>query len=69
MDNKKRLEDLYKRRDKYREMIEKKRLEVGGSDGPMASRFPTGRFELEQEIEGLQVILNEINAEIKKLDV
>lgn len=69
MDKSAKLKSLIEKREKYRRLIEKKRMEVGESDGPMVSRFPTGRFELEQEIEELQVMLKEINSEIKKLDV
>lgn len=33
------------------EKLEKKKLSLGEADGAMQSRYPSGRFELEQDIQ------------------
>lgn len=68
MDTSKRLQELKIRKEKYVTMLKKKSLSLGEADGAMMSRFPTGRFELEQELEGLQVMINEIDQEILNLE-
>lgn len=68
MDKNKKIEELKARKGKYTTMLKKKSLALGEADGAMISRFPTGRFELEQELEGIQVILNEIQQEITALE-
>lgn len=61
------LELLISSYQKYIQMIHRKRLELGESDGPMVSQSPSGRFELEQEIDGLESIVSSLRVEIKKL--
>ena len=69
MDLNNKLNELKAKKEKYILMLKKKSLALGSSDGAMISRFPTGRFELEQELEGLQVVINEIDQEILDLKI
>jgi hypothetical protein len=68
MDKSVRLKELREKENKYSKKLEERRLEIGGADGPNQSRFPTGRFELEQEVEGLGIVLADIRQEIKELE-
>jgi hypothetical protein len=68
MDKSAKLKELKDKEEKYQQKLEEKRLSIGEADGPTQSRFPTGRFELEQEIEGLDIILTGIRKEIRELE-
>lgn len=59
---------LKAKKEKYLNKLKEKRLMLGGSDGAMISRYPTGRFELEEEIEIYETIVNQIQSEINKLE-
>lgn len=62
------VEVLREKLDKYRLKLKEKRLLLGGSDGAMISRFPSGRFELEEEILMYQNMIKDIEDEIKRLE-
>ncbi len=62
------LEELKEKEGKYQEKLVKTRLKIGEADRAMESQFPSGRFELEQEIEGLEIVLSGIRKEIKDLE-
>lgn len=62
------INDLKLKRDKYKLKLKEKRLLLGESDGAMISRFPTGRFELEEEILMYESILKATEDEIKLLE-
>ncbi len=62
------LEELRTKKEKYLNILKEKRLMLGESDGAMISSFPTGRFELEEEIEVYQNMVNQIQSEIDKLE-
>lgn len=64
----KKLEELKARKEKYLNKLKGKRLMLGESDGAMISSHPSGRFELEEEIEMYQTILSQIQLEIDKLE-
>lgn len=53
---------------KYKIKLADKRLSLGESDGAMISRFPTGRFELEQEILMYEEMVKITEDEIKRLE-
>lgn len=63
------LEELKGKEQEILKKLETKRLAIGEADGPMASRYPSGRFELESDIVVLETQLNLIRTEIKKLEV
>lgn len=68
MDKATKLKELKEKEKKYTKKVAERRLAIAEADGPTQSRFPTGRFELEQEIEGYDIILTEIHKEIKELE-
>jgi len=45
----------------------KKILSIGEADHPMESRYPTGRFDLENEIEFLKIRLTQVQEELREL--
>jgi len=62
--------NICKLKEKEKKLIERlkeKRLQLGEADGAMQSRFPSGRFELENEIKLLEMRLHDLKGEIKKL--
>ena len=61
------LEELKTKKEKYLNMLKEKRLMLGESDGAMISQSPSGRFELEEEIQMYQTMINQIQSEIDKL--
>lgn len=61
------LEELKVKESKYLKKLEEKRLLLGESDGPTQSRFPTGRFELEQEIEVYEKALIDLRHKINSI--
>lgn len=60
--------DLKLKRDKYKLKLKEKRLSLGESDGAMVSRFPTGRFELEEEILMYEEMIKATEDEINRLE-
>ena len=68
MDNSNKLEDLKNRRNIYLSRLKQKRLDLGEADGAMHSRYPSGRVELEDDIQVLEISLSEIQKEIEKLE-
>ncbi len=50
------------------EKLKQKLKTIGDADHPMESRYQTGRFDLENEIELLKIRLNQIQTEIYKLE-
>ena len=58
------VEELKAKEKKLLKKLEEKRLSLGEADGPNVSRFPTGRFELEQEIELYEQMLADIRKRI-----
>ena len=61
------LEDLKLEEKLLLEKLEDKRKQIGKSDGPMESRYPTGRFELENLIELLEIQLQDVRVQIKQI--
>ena len=61
------LEELNLKKEKYLAILKEKRLMLGESDGAMVSQAPSGRFELEEEIQMYQTMINQIQSEIDKL--
>lgn len=59
------LEELEAKKDKLKKRLDEKRLSLGQSDGPTQSRFPTGRFELEQEIDLYEQMIQKVIEDIK----
>jgi hypothetical protein len=62
------LTELKKKEAEYQRKLVEMRLKIGEADSAMQSQFPSGRFELEQEIQGLEIFLSEISKEIKELE-
>ena len=62
------LEELKAKKEKYLNILKEKRLMLGESDGAMISSHPSGRFELEEEIEMYQNMVGQIQSEIDKLE-
>lgn len=62
------LQELKKRDKLLQEKLKQKRLLLGSADGAMQSRYPSGRFELEDEIQILEIRLAQIKEEIKLLE-
>lgn len=62
------LDELKAKKEKYLTMLEEKRLMLGESDGAMVSQAPSGRFELEEEIQMYQTMINQIQSEIDELE-
>jgi hypothetical protein len=61
------LEELKAKKEKYLTILKEKRLMLGESDGAMVSQAPSGRFELEEEIQMYQTMIDQIQSEIDKL--
>jgi hypothetical protein len=61
------LEELKIKEAKLLKKLQEKRLSLGEADGPNVSRFPTGRFELEQEIELYEQLLQRVKQQIKSI--
>lgn len=66
--NQDKLEALKLKAGRYRDKLVKARLKIGQADTPMESQFPSGRFELEQDIQALESILIDIKKEIKIIE-
>jgi len=64
----KNLIELKEKRDKYKLKLKEKRLSLGEADGAMISRFPTGRFELEEEILMYENMIKITEDEIKRIE-
>jgi len=62
------LEELKVKREKYLKVLKEKSLMLGESDGAMVSQAPSGRFELEEEIQMYQTMINQIQSEIDRLE-
>jgi hypothetical protein len=62
------LTELKEKEGRYQQKLVGARLRMGEADTPMQSQFPTGRFELEQDITVLELTLAEIRAEITGLE-
>ena len=68
MDNIRKLEELKKRKETLTSKLKGKRLSLGEADGAMFSRFPSGRVELEDDIQVLERVLESIQSEIERLE-
>jgi hypothetical protein len=67
IDKSSKLKELQEKEKKYKEKLVAMRLKIGEADCAMESQFPSGRFELEQDIAGIELVLNGIHEEIQKL--
>ena len=62
------LGELKAKKEKYLKALKEKSLMLGGSDGAMVSQAPSGRFELEEEIQMYQTMIDQIQSEIDELE-
>ncbi len=62
------LGELKAKKEKYLKALKEKSLMLGESDGAMVSQAPSGRFELEEEIQMYQTMIDQIQSEIDELE-
>lgn len=67
MESSDKLERLKEEESRALARLKKKRLGIGQTDGQTQSRYPSGRFELENEIELLEIRLARIRGEIEDI--